>query len=277
MSFYQSKDIVPYILEDLERKYDEYGSLRRKDEKRRVFTGIGALDDITGGFKSDDLILVGGMEGVGKSAFCHRISSYLTMEKDLPVAVYSPRIDKELIFLRIMASVTGVTLRKLQNGGFEGSHWQNILEVIEKLHEAPLFIDDAKELSPEIIEDGIGELADLGARLIIFDSLDMAKNKKGRGDQLCFLKGLADKYQVPVLMTQTLSPVISSGPSLSDLKASGIDDQDADIVLFIRRDMKRDIYRMEEQPAEVLVAKCREDYPGKSFYMSFIPALLKFS
>ena len=98
------------------------------------------------------------------------------------------------------------------------------------------------------------------------------------------LKGLAKELQVPVIALSQLSraPDQRGGdrPRLSDLRDSGSIEQDADVVMFIDREDKKNPQRAREMGTEnhatLIVAKHRNGPTGDiDFYIN--PDTLEFS
>jgi replicative DNA helicase len=79
------------------------------------------------------------------------------------------------------------------------------------------------------------------------------------------LKALAREIEVPVLALSQLSRAVEQRggkPRLSDLRDSGSIEQDADVVMFIHREDKRDPNSERTNIAEILVEKHRNGPTG---------------
>ena len=98
-----------------------------------------------------------------------------------------------------------------------------------------------------------------------------------------FLKSLTRELQVPVLAVSQLSRAVEQRdrriPRLSDLRASGSIEQDADVVMFIyRKDKDKPLEALppeEVNTAEIIIAKHRNG-PTGSITLKFNPGLVSF-
>jgi len=80
------------------------------------------------------------------------------------------------------------------------------------------------------------------------------------------LKSLARELEVPVLALSQLSRAVEQRggkPRLSDLRDSGSLEQDADVVMFIHRDDKRNPDSDRPNIAEILIEKHRNGPTGR--------------
>jgi replicative DNA helicase len=158
----------------------------------------------------------------------------------------------------------------------EEYEWKQLDFKIKSLVEAPIFIDDTPAIS-------IFELRAKCRRLkvqhqieaVFVDYLQLMSgsgdNRGSREQEVSTisrsLKSIAKELDIPVIALSQLnrSVELRSGnkrPQLSDLRESGAIEQDADLVLFIHRPEKYDIYEDEQGNslvglAEIILAKHR--------------------
>src|SRR5690242_21163832 len=128
---------------------------------------------------------------------------------------------------------------------------------IQKLSQAPLFIDDTASLNIFELRANCRRLKNANnIGLIIIDYLQLmsgtGENRNGNREQEISnisrsLKALAKELQVPIIALSQLSREVEKRkdgnkmPQLSDLRESGAIEQDADMVMFLYRPEYYDI------------------------------------
>lgn len=274
MSFYAVRDFMQNVFSTLESKFDQVAG---KGRVIIVKTGFKKIDEHTGGLTPGELVLISGWRGVGKSAFCHNIAEYISVNEGLPVAIFSSGIKKEELVQRIISAMTGISIRRLTSGTFEPFKWGRITDAVAELFDAPLYIDDTKDQNIEGITKAVAELSKMYAvRLIIIDSLQNIQDSGEIKSILQALKNLARMYQVPLLVTADLCNAITHDrPGFSDLRTAGICEEELDTIVYINRSTEG-YASLQGQSAEIIVAKHPQCRPETSFDLNFVPALLRF-
>ena len=148
-----------------------------------------------------------------------------------------------------------------------------LIEAVAVLSETPFFIDDSPVLSVTDMRSKARRLhTEQGLGLIIVDYLQLMQGAaENRVQEISAisrgLKAVARELDVPVLALAQLSRAPDQRPNhepmLSDLRESGSIEQDADLVMFIYRDV---VYNSEtERPhvADIIVSKHRNGPTGQ--------------
>ena len=94
-SFVAIKDIIKDSFEAIERLSE------RKERVTGIPTGFVKLDELTSGLHPADLIIVAGRPSMGKTALCLCIAQHASIEKRVPVAVFSLEMAKEQLVMRM--------------------------------------------------------------------------------------------------------------------------------------------------------------------------------
>lgn len=271
--------------------------LRDKEEGLTgVPTGFANFDRLTSGLQPSDLFILAARPGMGKTSFVLALARNAAMDFGKGVAVFSLEMSNLQLVQRLVSLEAEIEGMKMRNGKLEDYEWQQMHTAIEKLSEAPIYIDDTPGIN-------IFELRAKARRLkmqhdiqmVIIDYLQLMSgggdNQKGNREQEVSaisraLKGLAKELQVPVIALSQLSRAVETRggtkrPQLSDLRESGSIEQDADMVGFIYRPEYYQILEDEEGNslkgvAELIIAKNRHG-SAETLKMRFISQYAKFA
>ncbi|MCK4677850.1 MAG: replicative DNA helicase [Bacteroidales bacterium] len=261
---------------------------------RGVPSGFTELDRVTSGWQKSDLIILASRPGMGKTAFALTIARNVAVDFKKPVAFFSLEMSSIQLVTRLISSETQLPVVKLRKGNLEPHEWEQLNAKIEKLIEAPLFIDDTPALTIFELRAKCRRLkAQHNIELIIVDYLQlMSSHIEGKGNReqeisqiSRSMKSLAKELNTPIITLSQLSRAVETRagtkePILSDLRESGAIEQDADLVLFIYRP---EYYKLNEDKegrslagfAQVNIAKHRNG-ALKNISLRFISQYAKF-
>jgi replicative DNA helicase len=188
---------------------------------------------------------------MGKTAFVMSMAKNVSIDFDVPVAIFSLEMSSVQLITRMISSETGISSGKLRKGDLMPHEWEQLNVKVKNLSKAPIFIDDTPSLSIFDLRAKARRLASQhGVKMIIIDYLQLmtaGTSVKGSGNReqeistiSRNLKALAKELNLPVIALSQLSRAVetrggSKRPLLSDLRESGAIEQDADIVSFIYR------------------------------------------
>lgn len=242
-------------------------------------TGFHDLDEITSGLQPGDLIIVAGRPSMGKTAFSINIGENVALKTNQPVLVYSMEMGGTQLARRMLGSVGGLDQQRLRSGKLTDADWVRLTHAIQKLNDAPIYIDETPALTPMELRSrarrASREHGKLG--LIVVDYLQlMASDSKGQNtrdnratevaDISRSLKALAKELQCPVIALSQLNRTLENRPNkrpiMSDLRESGAIEQDADLILFLYRDEVYNADSADSGIAEVIVGKQRSGPTG---------------
>jgi replicative DNA helicase len=234
--------------------------LRHKNEDiTGVPSGFASLDRVTFGWQNTDLIILAARPAVGKTAFALNLArnAALSASKATPVAVFSLEMSAGQLVQRILAAESEIWLEKISRGKLEEHEMKQLYaKGIQRLSEAPIFIDDTAALNIFELRAKCRRLKNKhNIGLIIIDYLQLMSGTGDKGSNReqeisnisRNLKGLAKELQVPIIALSQLSRAVETRkegnkmPQLSDLRESGAIEQDADMVMFIYRPEYYDI------------------------------------
>ena len=237
-------------------------------------TGFDELNRRTGGLHGGELILIAGRPGMGKSSFAVNIAEHISFRENRCVAIFNLEMPKEQIVNRILCSQAMVNSIKMRTGDLEPDDWLKLGEVIPKISNSPMYIDDTATITVAQIRAKCRRLKQTkDLALIIIDYLQLmqsGRRSESRQQEISdisrSLKILAKELNVPVIALSQLSRASEKRPDkrpmLSDLIESGAIEQDADMVMFLYRDEYYNENSEDKGLAECIVAKHRSGETG---------------
>jgi replicative DNA helicase len=250
------------------------------DPSRRikgVSTGFVKLDELTGGFREGELIILAARPAMGKTALALNIGQHIATRNRLPVAVFSLEMSKESLLTRMVCAAARVDQQKFRAGYLNGDERRKLQIAMSELVEAPLYIDDSAGANLMDIHSKLRRLkAEAGLGLVIIDYLQLMSGRgrfENRNAEVSSLsrglKLLSKELRVPFLVISQLSRATETRqgdhkPQLSDLRESGSIEQDADMVFFVFRE---EYYKPDREDlrglADLIIAKQRNGPVGK--------------
>ncbi len=251
----------------------------RVDGITGVPTGFTDLDKMTGGLQASDLIVVAGRPSMGKTSLALNIAQFAALSGNgsggLPVGVFSLEMSKEQLVMRLLSSEAEVEFFKIRGGGLREEERTRLGRAAGKLYGAPLFIDDTPALSVLDLRARARRLKkEHGLSLLVIDYLQLMRGKTSSPDRReqeiseisRSLKALAKELNVPVIAISQLNRMVEQRedkrPRLSDLRESGAIEQDADVIIFIYRDIVYNKESKEPNTAEIIIGKQRNGPVG---------------
>jgi replicative DNA helicase len=201
---------------------------------------------------------------VGKTAFALNLARNAALHptKPTPVAFFSLEMSAGQLVQRILSAESEIWLEKISRGKLEEHEMKQLYaRGIQKLSQAPIFIDDTAALNIFELRAKCRRLKNTGnIGLIIIDYLQLMSgtgdNRNGNREQEISnisrsLKAMAKELNVPIVALSQLSREVEKRkegnkmPQLSDLRESGAIEQDADMVMFLYRPEYYDIGQNE--------------------------------
>ncbi len=289
----ESQDISSLVMGEL--KEMEIRMNVSEDHLNGVASGFIELDKATGGWQKSDLIIVAARPAMGKTAFTLALARNAAIDHKKPVAIFSLEMSSSQLVQRMISMESHIPSEKIRKGNLHPYEYQILTSKIDKLKEAPIFIDDTPAINIFEIRSKCRRLKQQhDIQMIVIDYLQlMSGTGDGRGgnreqeiSQISrSLKGLAKELGIPVIALSQLSRAVETRggdkkPILSDLRESGAIEQDADIVIFLYRG---EYYGLDTDAegnsnrniAEVIIAKHRNG-PIRTVKTRFISSFAKF-
>jgi len=281
-----TRDFEP-ISKPLAAVYEKLDHIHsHESEITGVTTGFVDLDRLTSGMQRSDLIILAGRPSMGKTAIALNIAHSVAVKANMPVGIFSIEMSSEQLATRLISLQGNIESQRLRSGHMTDSDWDRLVQAVGVLSEAPIFVDDTPSLSVVDMRSKARRLhSEQGLGLIVVDYLQLMQgaSSENRVQEISAitrgLKALARDLDVPVMALSQLSRAPEQRPNhepmLSDLRESGSIEQDADIVMFIYRDVKYNPDTERPNVADVIVAKHRNG-PTGTVHLFYQDALMKF-
>ena len=275
------KSLVKKVFSSLDERFKSEGGITGFP------TGFTELDNRTAGLQPTELIILAARPAMGKTSFAVSLAQQAATQGPVgwPVLIFSLEMSSTQLAERMLCSEARVDSSALRRGQLQRQDMTNLTYAAATLSKAPILIDDTPALSLREVRARARRFRSNpeffpkeGARkcgLILIDYLQLMRGspqaaKASREQEISEisrgLKALAKEINCPVLALSQLNRSLESRtdkrPQLSDLRESGAIEQDADVILFIYRDV---IYNKEtENPdiAEVIIGKNRHGATG---------------
>ena len=272
----------------LRKTFDHLIALK---SNRQGVTGIPSgyekLDDITSGFQSGDFIVLAARPSMGKTALALSMTLQAA-EAGCGVGFFSLEMSAEQLTLRLLSVEAKVPHHHIRNATVSSDEWEAVTEAAAQLAQMKIFIDDSAMQSILEIRTKARKLkAEHNIQLLVIDYLQLLQangRHENRHQEVSAisrsLKALAKELAMPIIALSQLSRAVDSRidkrPILSDLRESGAIEQDADLIMFLYRDI---VYNPEtEDPSlsELIIGKQRNGPTGTVFlqyqreYTSFV-------
>lgn len=266
-------------------------------EKRRLITGVETgyyeLDERTCGFQPSDFIIIAGRPSMGKTSLALNIGVNAALRNNVPIAVFSLEMSKDMLAQRIICAEAHISLRDLRRGRLTRRDWTKLTTALGPISQARIFIDDSAALPVLEIRAKARRLKseepDLG--MVIIDYLQLIEGArderlaKSRQQEISdisrALKAMSKELNLPVVALSQLSRMPERRepkkpkPQLSDLRESGAIEQEADLVMLLYRDEFYNRETPDKGIAEVNIAKQRNG-PVGSFKLAFLADCMRF-
>lgn len=242
-------------------------------------TGYPDLNNLTSGFKKNELIILAARPAIGKSTLALNFAANACKNKK-HVAYFSLEMGYDQLIMRLLSTYSGLPLNKIVSGNISDEEMRLLMQARTTINKFPLYIDQSMTSNLRDIKSKCLKLKkEEHLDFIIIDYLQLltsGENLRNRVDEVSKisrgLKEMARIFEVPVLALSQLSRQIEQRedkkPVLADLRESGSIEQDADIVMFLHREIPKkqdgeDTTKIvKSAKTELIIAKNRQGATG---------------
>ena len=244
-----------------------------------VTSGYRMLDEMTSGFQKGDLIVLAARPSMGKTALALSLARQAAMSHG-SVGFFSLEMAAEQLTLRLLSSESGIPHQAIRNAMITSDEWMELTHTAARLAECKLFIDDTAMQSIMDVRSKARKLkAEHNLQMLVIDYLQLLHSPRAHENRhqevseiSRSLKALAKELAIPIVALSQLSRAVDSRmdkrPMLSDLRESGAIEQDADLIMFLYRDIVYNPDAQDPNLAELIIGKQRNG-PTGTVYLHF--------
>jgi replicative DNA helicase len=284
-NYYSIKDLITTTISEIEER-------STSGMKSGFDSCYAPLDSITGGFKKQELIIVGARPSIGKTAFALSVTLNMIVKKKYRVGFFSLEMSASSLMERLITGQSHVDFSHIRKATLKNSEMNSIIDASGALYDAELYIQDTPNMKlMELRAQARRMKLEHDIQIIFIDYIGLidaeADARIPRHEQISIisrsLKQLARELDLPVVcLCQVGRQADGVEPKLSDLRDSGSIEQDADVVILLHRDVGKnrtddDAEREKNnvQETKIIMAKNRNGETGV-FSLAFISNIVRF-
>lgn len=219
-----------------------------------VMTGFADIDHYLQGLKPSNMVVLAARPSVGKTSLAMNIVENVALgrgdaeSRPRPVGVFSLEMSCLDLVKRMLCCRAEVSAHAISGGFVSEINHRKLMSAADALVNGPIFLDDTAGLDiTELRARARRMKAKHNVELIVIDYLQLLRapeySRHGRQVEIAVVSGnikaMAKELRVPVVVLSQLSRAPEARederPKLSDLRDSGSIEQDADVVLLLRR------------------------------------------
>ena len=220
----------------------------------RVYTGLAALDRLTGGLRGGKMVVLGARPGVGKTALALQMAVHAARHTG-PVLLVSLEMDAAEIVSRMVAAESGIDLQALEAGELTEEQAKRASACYPAISALPIRMAQNTSTPMQVRREAMAMKNSCGLSMVVIDYLQLMRSDekmKSRYEEVTAIsreiKLLAMDLHVPILALSQFNRQSEGGygkkksmPTMAEAKDSGAIEQDANLFL---------VQYAPEEPAE---------------------------
>ena len=210
----------------------------------RVYTGLAALDRLTGGLRGGKMVVLGARPGVGKTALALQMAVHAARHTG-PVLLVSLEMDAAEIVSRMVAAESGVDLQALEAGELTDEQAKRASACYPAISALPIRMAQHTSTPMQVRREAMAMQNNGGLSMVVIDYLQLMRSDekmKSRYEEVTAIsreiKLLAMDLHVPILALSQFNRQSEGGygkkksmPTMAEAKDSGAIEQDANLFL----------------------------------------------
>lgn len=230
---------IQEYMDDVNRRVLEH----RNHTATPICTGFFNVDEILGVMFPGEMVVIAARPSCGKSVFAQSCAMHVANTLNIPSAIFSLEMEREMIMDRMLASQEVSTVRELREGRLTDDSIRKMISVCDLVRETPLAIYDSVYSTAQLHSYIRREVVNRGVKFVAIDYLGLLAGLGGDfsrarwervGEESRQLKLMAKELKVVIMILVQLNRDAEGvEPTLSMLRDSGSIEQDADKIVFL--------------------------------------------
>lgn len=252
---------------------------KRLEERRQnggriqgLSTGFHSLDNLISGLNAQQLVILGARTSMGKTALALSMIYNMLCDKR-GVGFFSLEMGHREICDRLISLSTDIHTADLMRGAITTAQYNQVNIIVKELIQSNLFVEDPAQCTMQQLRSKARYLVrQCNVEVLVIDYLQFIQATRRNDSRYVEvsqisneLKMLAKELHVPIVclaqLARRVEERIDKTPQVSDLRESGNIEQDADIILLLKRPYVYDKSKPADL-AEVNVCKNRNGQTG---------------
>ena len=248
--------------------------------------GYPPFDNIIGGLRPSEIIIVAARPSIGKTTFALNLILKLAQKKH-KCGFISLEMSSLMLSLRLLTLIAKRNFINeiMRNKGLSKDSFAILYESLKKFTNLELYITDNCKPNLKNVCAVIKKMASMGIKYIFIDYIQLifsGKDLTTRNEELSYisseLKRMAKQFNVVLVVISQLNRNIEKEkrkPIMSDIRDSGAIEQDADVIMFLHKEPTDQKVEPPVIPVTAVILKNRNGMVGECEF-SFNRSLFEF-
>jgi replicative DNA helicase len=257
--------------DSIAESYRELEDIHRGIVDPGIATGFADFDKATSGLHKGDLVIIGARPKVGKTSLATNILDHVASREHKSVLFFSLEMGHRAIRQRLLCSHAQVSFHKVRSRRASDDDFAKLKIAADELKAVDFAMIGAGSMNiRDIVTAAVKYKHAHGVDLIAIDYIQriIGQHSDNRNSELTHisgaLKGMAIDLDIPVIALAQLNRDVErrgqdSRPRASDLRDSGVLEQDADLVALLHRE--RDSSGLLTSAADLIIDMQRNGPP----------------
>lgn len=205
----------------------------QKGELQQLKIGFPDYDNTLGGLYPNELVILAGRAGTGKSAMALSILNNVGIAQNKPCLMFSLEMSTTETICRLICQLTGLKFKDVYQGNLTVDEWKLYSKATETIADSKLYFDDGFGLTVPELRSKIRKMMDKDLALVVVDQLEQVRGYEGLQTHLQFdkiaydIKNMTLEFNVPIILNHQLNRGVTDRrlknpePILSDLNQAG--------------------------------------------------------